>query len=157
MNWNKISKAKWFVPLVGLVALVITSSVMAASGWFSTTVPITGTITIQAAAANFNYTISSPITVGTNNIFTVGSSVTVTGTVTVDNTGNQQINGFLVAGENLPSWITSVTITQTPVPVGTSVVETVTLTGVAPNTAQTVNLVGTNVLNTGGIKITPES
>jgi len=41
MDWNKIKKAKWFVPLLGLVVLGITSAVMAQSGWFSTTVPIT--------------------------------------------------------------------------------------------------------------------
>ena len=157
MDWGKIKKSKWFVPLLGLVVLGITSAVMAQSGWFSTTVPITGTITIQNAPSNFNYTVSSPITVGTNNVFTIGSSVTVTGNVTVSNTGNQQINGFLVVRQNLPSWITSVTITQIPVPVGASVVETVTLSGIAPTTAQTINLVGATALSTGGITITPES
>jgi len=148
--------------IVVLLALAGVSAVFAATGWFSTSIPATGTINItptttQPPAADFNYTLSPNIDFGSSNIFAAGAPVSVTGTVLVSNTGNQSINSLAVAGMNLPSWITTVSITQTPVPVGTTQQETVTLSGTAPSTAQTVNLVGPNALNTGEITITPGS
>ena len=148
--------------IVVLLILASVSAVLAATGWFSTSVPATGTINItttttQPPAANFNYTLSPNIDFGSSNTFAVGAPVTVTGTVLVTNTGNQPINTLAVAGMNLPNWITTVSITQTPVPVGAAQQETVTLSGTAPSTAQTVNLVGPNALSTGEITITPGS
>jgi hypothetical protein len=156
MNWRKISKAKWFIPLVGLVALGITASAMAASGWFSTTVPAIGMINVTPQTPNYKYTLPPNIDFGTTS-FVVGSPVTLTADVNIDNTGNQAITGLLIAGSNLPSWITSVTISQNPVPAGQTVQEIITLSGVAPSTPQTVNLVGTTALNGASITITPES
>lgn len=145
--------------IVVLLVLASVSAVFAATGWFSTSVPATGTINITTTtpAANFNYTLSPNIDFGSSNTFAAGGSVSVTGTVLVTNTGNQPINTLAVAGMNLPNWITTVSITQTPVPVGAAQQETVTLSGTAPSTAQTVNLVGPNALSTGEITITPGS
>ena len=148
--------------IVVLLALAGVSAVFAATGWFSTSIPATGTINITTAttqppAANFNYTLSPNIDFGSSNTFVAGAPVSVTGTVLITNTGNQPINSLAVAGMNLPSWITTVSVTQTPVPVGAAQQETVTLAGTAPSTAQTINLVGPNALNTGEITITPGS
>ena len=148
--------------IVVLLILASVSAVLAATGWFPTSVPATGTINITTTtapppAADFNYTLSPNIDFGSSNTFAVGAPVTVTGTVLVTNTGNQPINTLAVAGMNLPNWITTVSITQTPVPVGAAQQETVTLSGTAPSTAQTVNLVGPNALSTGEITITPGS
>jgi hypothetical protein len=154
MNWNKIKNAKWFIPLIGLVALAITSSVMAASGWFSTTVPAIGIINVTPQTPNYDYTIPPNIDFGTISV-TVGGSISWIAYVNIANTGNQTINSLLIAGTNLPSWITSVTITQNPVPAGQTVQETIKLLGVAPLTPQAVNLVGTTSLNGARITITP--
>jgi hypothetical protein len=154
MNWQKIKNAKWFIPLIGLVALAITSSVMAASGWFSTTVPAIGIINITPQTPNYDYTIPPNIDFGTTSV-TVGGSISWTAYVNIANTGNQTINSLLIAGTNLPIWITSVTITQNPVPAGQTVQETVTLSGTAPLTTGTVNLTGTTTLNGARITITP--
>jgi hypothetical protein len=148
--------------IVVLLVLASVSAIFAATGWFSTSIPATGTINItttttQPPAANFNYTLSPNIDFGSTNNFAAGAAVSITGTVLVTNTGNQPINSLTVDGMNLPSWITTVSITQTPVPVGQAVQETVTLAGTAPSTAQTINLVGPNALNTGEITITPGS
>jgi len=154
MNWQKIKNAKWFIPLIGLVALAITSSVMAASGWFSTTVPAIGIINITPQTPNYDYTIPPNIDFGTTSV-TVGGSISWTAYVNIANTGNQTINSLLIAGTNLPIWITSVTITQNPVPAGQTVQETIRLLGVAPLTTGTVNLTGTTTLNGARITITP--
>ena len=143
--------------IVVLLVLASISAAMAASDWFSTSIPAIGTINItttttQPPAANFNYTLSPNIDFGSSNTFAAGGSVSVTGTVLVTNTGNQPINTLAVAGMNLPNWITTVSITQTPVPVGAAQQETVTLSGTAPSTAQTVNLVGPNALSTGRLQ-----
>ena len=148
--------------IVVLLALAGVSAVFAATGWFSTSIPATGTINItptttQPPATNFNYTLSPNIDFGSSNTFAAGAPVSVTGTVLVSNTGNQPINSLAVAGMNLPSWITTVSVTQIPVLVGAAQQETVTLSGTAPSTAQTINLVGPNALNTGEITITPGS
>jgi hypothetical protein len=139
--------------IVVLLALAGVSAVFAATGWFSTSIPVTGTINItttttQPPATNFNYTLSPNIDFGSSNTFAADAPVSVTGTV---------INSLAVAGMNLPSWITTVSVTQTPVPVGAAQQETVTLSGTAPSTSQTINLVGPNALRSGEITITPGS
>ena len=128
--------------IVVLLILASVSAVFAATGWFSTSVPATGTINITTTtpAPDFNYTLSPNITFGTSS-FATGAPVSVTGTVLVTNTGNQPISTMAAAGIGLPAWLT-VSITQTPVPVGQAVQETVTVAGTAPSTPQTVNLVG---------------
>ncbi len=156
MNWNKIRHAKWFIPVLAVLAVaMITGGVLAATGWLSTSIPATGTINVTPPP-DFNYTLSSNIDFGTSS-FVTGTPVSITGTVLVTNTGNQPINTLAVAGMNLPNWITTVSITQTPVPVGVAQQETVTLSGTAPSTAQTVNLVGSNAVSTVEITITPGS
>ena len=155
MNWQKIKNAKWFIPLIGLVALTITTAVIAKpEGWFSTTVPAIGIINITPQTPNYDYTIPPNIDFGTTSV-TVGGSISWTAYVNIANTGNQTINSLLIAGTNLPSWITTIAITQNPVPAGQTVQETITLLGVAPLTPQAVNLVGTTALNGARITITP--
>ena len=128
--------------IVVLLVLASVSAVFAATGWFSTSVPATGTINVTTTtpAPDFNYTLSPNVTFGTSS-FATGTPVSITGTVLITNTGNQPINSLTVAGIGLPAWLTA-SITQTPVPVGQVVQETLTLAGTAPTTTQTVNLVG---------------
>ena len=128
--------------IVVLIVLASVSAIFAANGWFSTSVPATGTINITTTtpAPDFNYTLSPNVAFGTSN-FAAGTPVSITGTVLITNTGNQPINSLSAAGVGLPTWLT-VSITQTPVPVGQAVQETVALAGTAPTTTQTVNLVG---------------
>ena len=154
MNWQKIKNAKWFIPLAGVVVLIITASSVAASGWFSTTVPAIGIININPQTPVNTYTLPPNIDFGTASVV-AGSPVVWTANVNIANTGNQPINSLLIAGANLPMWITSVTITQNPVPAGQTVQETVTLSGTAPLTTGTVNLTGTTALNGARITITP--
>jgi hypothetical protein len=144
--------------IVVLLVLASVSAIFAATGWFSTSIPATGTINItttttQPPAANFNYTLSPNIDFGSTNNFAAGAAVSITGTVLVTNTGNQPINSLTVASIGLPAWLTA-SITQTPVPVSQAVQETVTLVGTAPTTTQTVNLIGGT---TTEITITPGS
>ena len=140
--------------IVILLILASVSAVFAATGWFSTSVPATGTINITTTtpATDFNYTLSPNVAFGTSN-FAAGAAVSITGTVLVTNTGNQPINSLTVASIGLPAWLTA-SITQTPVPVSQAVQETVTLVGTAPTTTQTVNLIGGT---TTEITITPGS
>lgn len=128
--------------IIILLILASVSAVFAATGWFSTSVPATGTINITTTtpAPDFNYTLSPNVAFGTSS-FATDAPVSVTGTILVTNTGNQPINSLTVAGIGLPTWL-AVSITQTPVPVGQAIQETVTLEGTAPSTTQTVNLIG---------------
>jgi hypothetical protein len=140
--------------IVVLIVLASVSAIFAANGWFSTSVPATGTINITTTtpAPDFNYTLSPNVAFGTSN-FAAGAAVSVTGTILVTNTGNQPINSLSAAGIGLPPWLTA-SITQTPVPVGQAVQETLTIAGTAPTTTQTVNLIGGS---TTEISITPGS
>jgi hypothetical protein len=157
-----MKKTVWGIPLVVVVvlALMLVSSIVvnAYTEFQSKTIPINGIINVTSPppTPNYDYTLSPNISFGITN-YEVGSQVSITGTVLVTNIGNQPINSLLVAGMHLPSWITKVEITQTPVPVGSAVQETVTLSGIAPSTVQTINLTGANVLSAGGITITPQS
>jgi hypothetical protein len=139
---NKMKKSAIIAIIIILLILASVSAVFAATGWFSTSVPATGTINITTTTPvpDFNYTLSPNVAFGTSN-FAAGAPVSVTGTILVTNTGNQPINSLTAAGVGLPTWLTA-SITQTPVPVGQAVQETVTLAGTAPTTTQTVNLVG---------------
>ena len=162
--WEKIKNAKWLALIIVVVVVALAAiTVMAATGWFGTTVPATGTISVTVpvtttststtsttttatttTAADFNYTVS-PSTLNFNDtVWATGSAVLVTCPVTIDNTGNQPINTFTVTATGLPAWL-NVSITNTPIAVGQSGQETVTLSGTAPSTAETDNLASLNV------------
>lgn len=164
MNWNKFKKSIWFIPvIVAIVTLLCVTVVFAATTFQSKTIPATGTINITTTTTttpspDFNYTLSPNISFGTTS-FACGSSVVLTGTVTIANTGNQTINSFSVAGTNLPSWITDVSIVNstpiTPLLAGVSESLTIQLTGTAPSSPISINLVGATPITTASITITP--
>jgi hypothetical protein len=160
--WNKFKATKWFIPvLVAVIVGIIGTTLVLALGWASKTIPATGTVNVTTTTTtppppDLSYTLSPNISFGATT-FACGAPVTITGTVTVANTGNQPIGSFSVALAHFPSWITAVTITQIPVPVGASVLETVTLTGTAPSTPGLTNFVTADAINTGGVTITPGS
>ncbi len=156
--WEKIKNAKWLaLIIVVVVAALAAITVMAATGWFGTTVPASGTISVTVpattsttstttttTAADFNYT-ASPSTLNFNDtVWATGSTVLVTCPVTIDNTGNQPINTFTVTATALPAWL-HVTITDTPIAAGQSGQETVTLSGTAPAAEETDDLASMNV------------
>jgi hypothetical protein len=153
--WNRIKSAKWFIPVIVAVIVGVLATVgIVAAAWSSKTVPATGTIQITATtpAPDYNFTLSTPVAFGSNS-FACGASISITGTVTVSNTGNQPINSLAVACSNLPNggWITDVAITQTPIPAGGSQLETITLSGTAPSSPVNYSFVGAI------ITITPSS
>lgn len=156
--WEKIKNAKWLaLIIVVVVAALAAITVMAATGWFGTTVPASGTISVTVpattsttstttttTAADFNYT-ASPSTLNFNDtVWATGSTVLVTCPVTIDNTGNQPINTFTVTATALPAWL-HVSITDTPIAAGQSGQETVTLSGTAPAAEETDDLASMNV------------
>ena len=156
--WEKIKNAKWLALIIVVVVVALAAiTVMAATGWFGTTVPASGTISVTVpattsttstttttTAADFNYTVS-PSTLNFNDtVWATGSPVLVTCPVTIDNTGNQPINTFTVTATALPAWL-HVSITDTPIAAGQSGQETVTLSGTAPSTAETDDLASMNV------------
>ena len=95
---NKMKKSAIIAIIIILLILASVSAVFAATGWFSTSVPATGTINITTTtpAPDFNYTLSPNVAFGTSN-FAAGAPVSVTGTILVTNTGNQPINSLTVA------------------------------------------------------------
>jgi hypothetical protein len=160
--WEKIKNAKWLVLIIVVVVVALAAvTVMAATGWFGTTVPATGNISVTVpvtttsvasttttttttSAADFDYTVS-PATLNFNDtVWATDSPVLITCLVTIDNTGNQPINTFTVTATGLPSWL-NVSITDTPIPAGQSGQETVTLSGTAPAVAETDDLASMNV------------
>ena len=156
--WEKIKNAKWLALIIVVVVVALAAiTVMAATGWFGTTVPASGTISVTVpattsttstttttTAADFNYT-ASPSTLNFNDtVWATGSTVLVTCPVTIDNTGNQPINTFTVTATALPAWL-HVTITDTPIAAGQSGQETVTLSGTAPAAEETDDLASMNV------------
>ena len=159
--WEKIKNVKWFALIIAVVVVALAAvTVMAATGWFGTTVPATGTISVTVpittsttpttttttttTAADFNYTLS-PSTLNFNDtVWATGSPVLVTCPVTIDNTGNQSINTFTVTATGLPPWLHA-SITNTSIAAGQSGQETVTLSGTAPFSAETDNLASLNV------------
>ena len=117
--WEKIKNAKWLALIIVVVVVALAAiTVMAATGWFGTTVPASGTISVTVpattsttstttttTAADFNYTVS-PSTLNFNDtVWATGSTVLVTCPVTIDNTGNQPINTFTVTATALPAWL----------------------------------------------------
>ena len=158
--WNKFKATKWFIPVLiaVIVGILAGTVVLAASLWTSKTVPATGTIQITTTtpAPDFDFSLTSPIAFG-NTTFAAGDPITITGTVTVANTGNQPINSLGIACSNLPPWLTTINITQTAVPAGGSQLETVTITGTAPAGPTTFNFVGPTALTTCNVTITPGS
>jgi hypothetical protein len=160
--WEKIKTAKWLALIIVVVVVALAAvTVMAATGWFGTAVPATGTISVTVpvttvsttsttttatttTAADFNYTVS-PSTLNFNDtVWATGSTVLVTCPVTIDNTGNQPINTFTVTATALPAWL-HVSITNTSVAAGQSGQETVTLSGTAPAAAEADDLASMNV------------
>ena len=159
--WEKIKNAKWLALIIVVVVVALAAvTVMAATGWFGTTVPATGTISVTVpvttaststtstttttTAADFNYTVS-PSTLNFNDtVWATGSPVLVTCPVTIDNTGNQPINTFTVTATALPAWL-HVTITDTPIAAGQSGQAMVTLSGTAPAAAEADDLASMNV------------
>ena len=156
--WEKIKNAKWLALIIVVVVVALAAiTVMAATGWFGTTVPASGTISVTVpattsttstttttTAADFNYT-ASPSTLNFNDtVWATGSTVLVTCPVTIDNTGNQPINTFTVTATALPAWL-HVSITDTPIAAGQSGQETVTLSGTAPAAEETDDLASMNV------------
>ena len=155
--WEKIKNAKWLASIIVVVVVALVAiTVMAATGWFGTTVPASGTISVTVpattsttsttttTAADFNYTVS-PSTLNFNDtVWATGSTVLVTCPVTIDNTGNQPINTFTVTATALPAWL-HVSITDTPIAAGQSGQETVTLSGAAPAAEETDDLASMNV------------
>jgi hypothetical protein len=156
--WEKIKNAKWLALIIVVVVVALAAiTVMAATGWFGTTVPASGTISVTVpattsttstttttTAADFNYTVS-PSTLNFNDtVWATGSTVLVTCPVTIDNTGNQPINTFTVTATALPAWL-HVSITDTPIAAGQSGQETVTLSGTAPAAEETDDLASMNV------------
>jgi len=156
--WEKIKNAKWLALIIVVVVVALAAiTVMAATGWFGTTVPASGTISVTipattsttsttttTTAADFNYTVS-PSTLNFNDtVWATGSPVLVTCPVTIDNTGNQPINTFTVTATALPAWL-HVSITDTPIAAGQSGQETVTLSGTAPAAEETDDLASMNV------------
>ena len=159
--WEKIKNAKWLALIIVVVVVGLAAvTVMAATGWFGTTVPATGTISVTVpvtttststtstttttTAADFNYTVS-PSTLNFNDtVWATGSAVLVTCPVIIDNTGNQPINTFTVTATGLPAWL-HVSITDTPIAAGQSGQETVTLSGTAPAAEETDDLASMNV------------
>ena len=162
--WNRIKSAKWFIPVIVAVIVGVLATVgIVAAAWNSKTVPATGTIQITATtpAPDYNFTLSTPVAFGSNS-FACGASISITGTVTVSNTGNQPINSLAIACSNLPkvnniAWITDVAITQTPIPAGGSQLETITLSGTAPSSPVNYSFVGAQVMSSAIITITPGS
>lgn len=154
---EKFRASKWFIPaIIAVVAVLLgVAGILAFAG---KSVPATGTIQITTTTppAVEDFTLSTPVAFGSTS-FAVGAPITITGTVTVSNTGNVVINSLAVACSNLPAWITGVAITQTPIPVNGSQLETVTLTGTAPAGPTTFNFVGPTVLTTCNVIITPGS
>jgi len=157
--WEKIKNAKWLALIIVVVVVALAAiTVMAATGWFGTTVPASGTISVTVpvttvsttstttttTAADFNYTVS-PSTLNFNDtVWATGSAVLVTCPVIIDNTGNQPINTFTVTATGLPAWL-HVSITDTPIAAGQSGQETVTLSGTAPAAEETDDLASMNV------------
>ena len=90
MNWNKIKRAKWFIPLsLALVAVLVFGAVYATNVWNSANLHGAGTVTVTTTpitppTASFNGT----ITADSNPIGTVATSATLNigGVVTTEHT-----------------------------------------------------------------------
>jgi hypothetical protein len=90
MNWNKIKRAKWFIPLsLALVAVLVFGAVYATNEWQSANIHGAGTVTVTTTpitppTASFNGTItadSNPI--GT---VTAGATLNIGGVSTTEHT-----------------------------------------------------------------------
>ena len=94
MNWNKIKKAKWFLPLiVALVAVLVVGGVWAFSSWQTASIHGTGTVTVittttPAPVSSFNAT----ITADSNGIGSVSGG---TGNATLDTNGDSAVQHTL--------------------------------------------------------------
>ena len=122
-----------------LSAMLIVVGVLLAAGWIGKSLPAKGTINITTTtpAQDFNYTLSPAEADFGATTFASGSLVSISFQITVNNTGNQNINGFGIAPTNLPMWL-SAAITQTPITAGNSGPETITVSGTAPLSPSTV-------------------
>jgi hypothetical protein len=123
---------------VGIVAAVLVGMVaLAASAWVVTHLTSTGTLTVTPPSPNYEYTITPTNLVFAGAPVPAGVPFTMTATATVENTGNQGINGFTVSNITYPSWMAGtphLVAYGAPIAPGTSGVVTFTLTGTAPTT-----------------------
>ena len=135
-----MKKRRIFTIAIALVlALVVATVAYAAFGGSSLTA--TGAVDV---VANEAYTLSSPVLDFDTTIVGTGTAISVDATINVTNTGLVDIAGFTLTGVNGVSATGiiggALAVTSVPVPAGTTVAVTFTLTGTAPATIGSLNL-----------------
>ena len=107
------------------------------------------TVTLNVVKVNnFAYTLSSTtLSFGSASV-AVGDPINLSATLTVTNTGNVTITGFSLANTTGPTGLTlTVDTPVSPIAPGASGTATFHLTGNAPTTPQTINLLSGSVLS----------
>ena len=118
---KRFLKKSWRGIPVGIVSAVL-ALVLVAGGvfaaWDSTTLDSTGTITVEATHT-FDYSFDPTVLAFGDNTVQVNNPIEVDVTVTVTNTGNQDIAGFLITPIGLPEGMTAGYVGwDVPIPAG---------------------------------------
>jgi hypothetical protein len=147
-RWSTIRYAKWFIPLlVVLACLLIAGVVTAAAVWQSSTLTTNNSninITTVAPILPNTYTLSTNAVTFGNQSFPVGTPIDIISnvvTLTNLNTSPNAIAGFNVVTSGLPSWLNaSVWINVIPLSPGGWCDLAIRISGAAPSNPVSINL-----------------
>ena len=138
---KSLLKARYILPIVAII-LVVAAGTALAVAWATQHMTATGTITVNEPppAPDYSYTLSSNVLAFADQTVDTNAVISNAATVTLNNTGNQDIAGFVLTNvAGVPAGL-SLDVSGGPITAGNSGTVTFTLTGIAPAAATTLDL-----------------